>query len=290
MSFRSSRRPGRRGRAPARRRRPSRRARPARPPPPARRCPRPPRRRAAFVASALASGRPGGAGWLARTGIGHRGASARKVCTMLRCQPGIVSLRTAVKPLARSRFRNALAPSKSLHAAPQVAVQAGVAAAQPAHRDDDRRADRVPHRTSPAGSREPSTRAPPAFAPGRSSVRNARNWASGSVEVAQQVRGEDAVERPVDAGVGDVLDAAVHEPHRRRASAWRRPRPACPTTRRPRRSRRAGRRTAAPRWTRRCRSRRRAGAVRGRGREPACAEPTSRRWRWYPGFAPTRPS
>ncbi len=45
--------------------------------------------------------------------IGHRGASARKVCTMLRCQPGTVSLRALVKPLARSRFRNASAPSNS---------------------------------------------------------------------------------------------------------------------------------------------------------------------------------
>ena len=45
------------------------------------------------------------------TRIGHRGASARKVCTMLRCQPGIVSLRTAVKPLARKRSRKAAAPS-----------------------------------------------------------------------------------------------------------------------------------------------------------------------------------
>ena len=31
---------------------------------------------------------------------------------MLRCQPGIVSLPTAVKPLARKRSRKAAAPSK----------------------------------------------------------------------------------------------------------------------------------------------------------------------------------
>ena len=48
------------------------------------------------------------------TRICHRGASARKVCTMLRCQPGTVSLRALTKPLARNRFRNSSAPSNSL--------------------------------------------------------------------------------------------------------------------------------------------------------------------------------
>ena len=55
----------------------------------------------------------GGCGVAGAARIGHRGASARKVCTMLRCQPGTVSLRTLVKPLTRSRFRNASAPSNS---------------------------------------------------------------------------------------------------------------------------------------------------------------------------------
>ena len=45
------------------------------------------------------------------TPIGHRGASPRKVCTMLVSQPGMVSLCTAVNPASRSRCRNCVAPS-----------------------------------------------------------------------------------------------------------------------------------------------------------------------------------
>jgi hypothetical protein len=46
--------------------------------------------------------------------IDHRGAVAVKVCTMSRCQPGTVWLRTSVKPLRRKHSRIALAPSYAL--------------------------------------------------------------------------------------------------------------------------------------------------------------------------------
>ena len=87
--------------------------------------------------------------------------------------------------------------------------------------------------------------------------------------VADQVRGEDAVERPVHAGGGQLLDRSVHERDRRRPRLGPGARPASRPRRRPPRSRRAGRRRAAPPWTRRSRSRRRAAA--GRAPRPAAA-------------------
>ena len=54
---------------------------------------------------------PGRTGMADTAWIVHRGASARKVCTMSRCQPGIVSLCTPVKPAAASRRWSAAAPS-----------------------------------------------------------------------------------------------------------------------------------------------------------------------------------
>ena len=61
-------------------------------------------------------GRTGGTwrcGMLDAPWIDHRGAVAVKVCTMSRCQPGTVWLRTSVKPLRRKHSRIALAPSNA---------------------------------------------------------------------------------------------------------------------------------------------------------------------------------
>ena len=128
------------------------------------------------------------------TRICHRGASARKVCTMLRCQPGTVSLRTLSEAVGPQPVTERLGAVELVDAAPQVAVEAGVAAAHLAHRDDDRRAHRVPH-----GGRDPRVadrvlvhRQSRAWPQKRSELAQLR---IGVLEVAQQVGGEDAVER-----------------------------------------------------------------------------------------------
>ena len=191
---------------------------------------------------------------------------------MLRCQPGIVSLCTAVNPLRRAGGRGTLAaPSKRVHAAPQVAVERGVAAAQPAGRDDDRRADRVPHPRCAQRESRTEYSCTASVAPGRSSVTEAL-----------------AVGRPGRPGCAPGRRRGCRRTVRRRrrrrgprcgcartapttATSWRAPRRSMPAERVDRDDLGVrARRRAARRSTRRCRSPRRAGASRAASREFAC--------------------
>ena len=70
--------------------------------------------------------------------------------------------------------------------------------------------------TARPGIARPSTRAPPSVAPGRSSSRNRFNCRVRIGQVANQIGRQDAVERALDGEVGEILDAAVDESHRRR--------------------------------------------------------------------------
>ena len=164
--------------------------------------------------SAAALRRPVWRGKGAATAVGgHRGASPRNVCTMLVSQPGIVSLRTAVKPASRKPLPESRCAVECQHAAPQIPVQRRVAGLPPAGGNDDAPAHRVPDRGRGRESRtEYSCTA--SVAPGASRLRRARSWVSRIGEIADQIGGQDAVERADDAAVGEVFDGGVHEPHR----------------------------------------------------------------------------
>ena len=141
------------------------------------------------------------------------GAFPRKVCAMLRCQPGIVSLRTAVKPL----LAHPLPESRCTVERTRCATGAGTASRRRvrnrphgmmmrrAHRVPDRGGDpRITHRV--VVHRQRRARAQQGAQRPQLGV--------GVGEVADQVGGQDAVERTDDAGFPRGPRAAVHETDR----------------------------------------------------------------------------
>ncbi len=158
------------------------------------------------------------------------------------------------------------------HAAPQMPVQRRVAGLPPSGRDDDAPAHRVPHRGrgSRVAHRVVVHRQGGA---GRQQVAQGTQLGVGIGQVADQVCGQDPVERADDAVVGKAFHGCVHEigPTGARLCSW--PRRACLWMRRSQRCRLAGRRSAARLSMRRYRIRRRATAGRGPGWAVAIAGP-----------------
>ncbi len=278
---RSSRRRARRGRSVVRGRRRTRHVRPVRSPLPARRCRRRRRRRAACCAARSRRAGRAAAGWLTRRGSIIAARPPGRCARCCAASPASVSLCTSVKPAGAAAGSGSPRPRRtSFTLRHRCRYRCCHRSARQPDRDDDARS--TPRSRSPCATRESRTEysCTASVAPGRSSVRNAAQLGVRVGEVAQQVGGEDAVERAVDAGVGEVLDPAVHEAHRRRPATWRRPRPACPPRRRRRRSRRAGAASAVRRSMRPCRSRRRAAVVPGRRCGIRIRRAEIRRWSW----------
>ncbi len=100
------------------------------------------------------------------------------------------------------------------HAAPQMPIQRRVAGLPPARRDDDAPAHRVPHRGrgSRVAHRVVVHRQGGA---GRQQVAQGAQLGVGIGQVADQVGGQDPVERADDAVVGKAFHGGVHELDRR---------------------------------------------------------------------------
>ena len=116
------------------------------------------------------------------------------------------------EPCVAQPLRQPLDPVELQHAAPQIPVEPAGAGAQAAHRDDDRPADEGPdppaargvaHRVVVHGERR--ARLEEVVERAQRDVRRG--------QVAQQVRGEDAVERAGHPRCREVHRVAVHEGH-----------------------------------------------------------------------------
>ena len=147
------------------------------------------------------------------------------------------------------------------HAAPQVPVQRRVAGLPPAGRDDDAPAHRVPDRGGDArvAHRVVVHRQRGA---GRQQVAQRPQLGVGVGEVADQVGGQDPVERADDAVFGEALHRACARTGPTGATTWSPPRRACPRCVDGHDLGVRGDAQQARPSTRRCRIRRRATAVR----------------------------
>ena len=169
----------------------------------------------------------------AAAAVGRHGAIPRKVCAMLVSQPGMVSLRTAVNPASRSRCRNCVAPSNVSTLRHKCRYSVASPGLPPAGGNDDAPAHRVPDRGRGPGVAHRVVVHRQRGA-GRQQVAQRPQLGVGIGQIADQIRGQDPVERAGDAVLGEAFDGCVHEPDRRRprfALALRR---ASPATRRSR--------------------------------------------------------
>ena len=150
-----------------------------------------------------------------RAAVGRPGP-ARGTCNDVALPAATVALCTSTKPASESLRRNRAAPSNASTLRHRWRYSSvGVAGVPPPRRDDDAPADRSPgpHRGPRIPHRvlvHPKRRAGP------QQFEESLQLPVRIGQVAHEVGRQDAVEWPLDAEVGDVLDVTLDESHRRR--------------------------------------------------------------------------